>query len=211
MGLDISRVELDENDLQGFGDAIRAYQREMHKSMQESLRRCTIDLLKSIRARTIQSKKKRRVEQVRRNGKPLWVTGKYGKFKGQHVKMFRVNVHEKWKIKVGSKISEVRKYPIAQIRRRGLAKRSWGWVMHQLFNQAAKSQGDDRRIYAKALRAKWTDDHQVVKCDIANALDYIRSAVPGGAVREAMAAATALITKKIELALERDAKKAKLK
>ena len=210
MALDDSRIVIDQKSLTSFNAAMRLYQEVTGKSLAEVVRRSSIDLMKSLRAMTTKSKKRRTVEAVQRGGRAVWMTGKHGRFKGQKVKLFRVDVRGKWKMKVGTRISEVKKYPIAQIRRQGLAKRSWGWAMHKLFNTPDKSVGDDPKIFSRSVRSKLIDEREEAGVEVSNRLDYIRNALPKGAVTMAMKKAEASIMWKVKNEIAKNAKKAGL-
>lgn len=82
------------------------------------------------------------------------------------------------------------------ISRAGLAKKSWGWVMKQIYNAAPvsdiawkKTKGErrDPRQYVKGI---FTQVASGAMAQIDNSLDYILDALPPGAVGEAIEAAT---------------------
>ena len=85
------------------------------------------------------------------------------------------------------------------ISRAGLAKKSWGWVMKQIYNGAAagdiawtRTRGErrDPRQYVKGLFQRAANGATAL---ISNGLDYIADALPAGALTEAVnAAATRL-------------------
>lgn len=82
------------------------------------------------------------------------------------------------------------------ISRAGLAKKSWGWVMKQIYNATAvadiawkrtKGERRDPRNYVKGMFARVASG---AMAEIDNSLDYILDALPPGAVGEAIEAAT---------------------
>lgn len=95
------------------------------------------------------------------------------------------------------------------IPRAGLAKKSWGWVMKQIYNGAAA--GD---IAWKRTKGERRDPRQFVKglfqrtatgagAAIDNNLDYILAALPAGALQEALNAAS----KRLDHNISEEAKK----
>ena len=98
------------------------------------------------------------------------------------------------------------------ISRRGLAKKSWGWVAKEIY--AASSMGD---LSWKRHKRERRDPRQYVKGEhkatasgafarILNRLDYIRAALKPGAVTEAISAATNRLEHNIRKQIERIAK-----
>lgn len=113
----------------------------------------------------------------------------------------------------GSKTAEIREMQTAlgfrPIARRGLAKKSWGWVMKQIYNGAAA--GD---IAWKRTKGERRDPRQFVKglfirtatgagASIDNNLDYILDALPPGALAEALNAAVSRLDYNINEGIQR--------
>ena len=82
------------------------------------------------------------------------------------------------------------------ISRAGLAKKSWGWVMKQIYNGAAagdiswkrtKGERRDPRQYVKGIFERAANGASAL---ISNGLDYIADALPPGALAEAINAAS---------------------
>ena len=95
------------------------------------------------------------------------------------------------------------------ISRSGLAKKSWGWLMKQIYNGA--SAGD---IAWKRTRGERRDPRKYVKglfvrtatgagASIDNDLDYILDALPAGALAEAMNAAASRLEHNINEGIQR--------
>ena len=95
------------------------------------------------------------------------------------------------------------------ISRAGLAKKSWGWVMKQIYNGAAA--GD---IAWKRTKGERRDPRQFVKglfirtatgagASIDNNLDYILDALPAGALAEALNAAVSRLDHNINEGIQR--------
>lgn len=113
----------------------------------------------------------------------------------------------------GSKPAEIRemqeKLGFRPITRRGLAKKSWGWLMKQIYNGA--SAGD---IAWKRTKGERRDPRQFVKglfirtatgagASIDNNLDYILDALPAGALAEALNAAVSRLDHNINEGIQR--------
>ena len=113
----------------------------------------------------------------------------------------------------GSKTAEIREMQTAlgfrPIARRGLAKKSWGWVMKQIYNGAGagdiswtrtKGERRDPRQYVKGLFVRTATG---AGASIDNDLDYILDALPAGALSEAVDAATKRLEYNINENIER--------
>ena len=83
------------------------------------------------------------------------------------------------------------------ISRRGIAKKSWGWIAHQIYAQDSSGFGDlsykrikgERRDPRNAARGSFEQQRNSALAKIANDLDYIGAIVPQGTVNEAFNAA----------------------
>lgn len=96
------------------------------------------------------------------------------------------------------------------IRQWGLAKKSWGWFMKSLFHQSMQDENPKALVkpsmvsggiqeFREALPDGTVDSSAPIRCDIdiVNRLDYIRKAMPPGAVAIAVQRATNSINKKV--------------
>ncbi len=97
------------------------------------------------------------------------------------------------------------------ISRSGLAKKSWGWVMKQIYNGAdagdmswkrTKRERRDPRQYVKGLFTRFKTG---ATAQIRNSLDYILAALKPGALREAIDAAAKRLEFNISKSIERAA------
>lgn len=95
------------------------------------------------------------------------------------------------------------------ISRAGLAKKSWGWVMKQIYNGAAagdiawkrtKGERRDPRQYVKGLFLRTASG---AGASIDNNLDYILDALPPGALAEALNAAVNRLDHNISEGIQR--------
>lgn len=84
-----------------------------------------------------------------------------------------------------------------KIRRHGLAKKSWGWIAHQIYAQDASGFGDlsykrtkgERRDPRAAARGAFEQQRNSAMVKIANKLDYIGAIIPTTMVNDAFMAA----------------------
>ena len=208
--MDSNWITMDESDSRRFMNAVNLYRDVLGNRSEVAMRRGLIDLIKSIRKQTIRSKKKRKAEVVRRHGKAVKVIAKKGRFAGQKVKLFRVNVRGKWKYTVGDSISELKKSSFVVIKNSGLAKKSWGWLMHHIFSVGNPNSGGEAKIPEGALSGYWHKGKERLEFDLENALGYITSAVPKGAISTAVTAAEKSIKFKVEKVLQKARERANL-
>lgn len=95
------------------------------------------------------------------------------------------------------------------IRRRGLAKKSWGWIAKRIYSAFAavdlawRRSGGERRDPLKAVDGAFRASAAGAVALIRNHLDYIAAALRPGAVSESVAAATRRLEHNIERLLER--------
>jgi hypothetical protein len=101
---------------------------------------------------------------------------------------------------VGKKLAEERRELLkfhGQIKRRGIAKKSWGWIAKQIYSQDASGFGDlsykrtkgERRDPRAAARGSFEQQQNNALAKIMNMLDYIGAIVPAATVNEAFTAA----------------------
>ena len=97
-----------------------------------------------------------------------------------------------------------------KVRQWGLAKKSWGWFMKSLFGASMQDENPAARVnsemvgggireFREALPDGTVDNSAPIRCDIdiVNRLDYVRKAMPPGAVAVAVQRATNSINKKV--------------
>lgn len=115
----------------------------------------------------------------------------------------------------GSKSAEIREIlknsGLRPITRRGLAKKSWGWVAKGIYNSGASGMGDlgwmrntrerrDPRDYVRGVFRRFADGASV---QLLNKLDYALDALPPSAVNEGIAAAVKRLEHNVVSVLER--------
>lgn len=185
--------------------AAARYQTECGRSQGDAIRTGVITLVKSLRARTTKAKKMIPASDVdRHNSKPHYLTPKGKNQKSRRT--FDV------KRRGGSPAEKVRMYPAdgksdarklyGQIKRHGLAYKSWGWYMRSLFNRSAGSDSNPQVRIPNGTQEGYfreivTGPNPRVECLIHNKLGYIRDALKDGAVEQSLRAATNSINKQI--------------
>ena len=88
-----------------------------------------------------------------------------------------------------------------QIRNWGLAKKSWGWFMKSLFRQSMQDENPRAKIDSRMVDAQKRESDTEYSIVLVNWLEYIRKAMPPGAMSIALRKATNLINHKIESGL----------
>lgn len=202
--LDIS-AEVPAGTIENFARACSRYKDELGNRQAVAIRRGTINLVTSLRARTAKAKKQAPAQHVSRADKPRYLTPKGHNQKPQRAWAIRRRVgsnREKTYIHAADSKAEARR-KFATYTRWGLARKSWGWFMKALFNRAAPTDGNpkakvDGRMANGYLREVVTGPNPRVEVLIVNRLDYIRDALPPGALEESMTAATNSINKQID-------------
>lgn len=97
-----------------------------------------------------------------------------------------------------------------RVRQWGLARKSWGWFMKSLFGRSVQDENPKARVssemvgggiqeFRETLPDGTVDNSAPIRCDIdiVNRLDYVRKAMPPGAVAIAVQRATNSINHKI--------------
>ena len=100
------------------------------------------------------------------------------------------------------------------INRRGIAKKSWGWIAHQIYAQDASGFGDlsykrtrgERRDPRAAARGAFLQERTKATAKIMDMLDYIGAIVPQGTVNEAFNAAVNKLEHNLSTHLEKQIK-----
>ena len=166
--------EVSQRGLADFVKALSRYQKETQRDMRGALRSVTIDLVKSLRARTRKAPKLVAREDVRFGvSDPKYITGKDRRqfrrvvvsrwFSGKRTqKVHWQFVQAKYKTHMGMRNGNwqgivTRKESSAamlrqaranfgKVRQWGLAKKSWGWFMHSLFGKSTQDENPQARI-----------------------------------------------------------------
>lgn len=206
--LEIS-ADLPKETVSDFMRACDRYRTEVGNTQAVSIRRGVIALVKGLRARTAKAKKIAPLKDVTRydGPGPHWITPKGKGQKSQRrwsIQRHGGNRAKTYVHPADSRGEARRKY--AQYKRWGLAKHSWGWFMHALFNRAELTGGNprtkiDSRMVKGQLREIVTGPNKRIECLIVNKLDYIRDALPESALAGAMSAATRYIDGQIDKGL----------
>ena len=123
-------------------------------------------------------------------------------------------ISESWSEATAAMLREARQR-FGKVRQWGLAKKSWGWFMHALFGSITQDENPkaklDKRMVEGGMVEKreplpdGTIDLQApIQCEITiiNKLDYIRKALPPGALPLAVQRATNSIRHKIDSGLK---------
>lgn len=199
--LDIS-AEIPQETVRGFVAAFTRYKDELGNSQANAIRRGTIALIKSLRARTPATNKRI----------PRRAVQKGSIDNGQ--RHFRVNGHDyhwfevhrltkdgpKTKHYLGDSAAEVWRKR-GGIYRNKLAKKSWSHFMRLLFGQSLKDENPNAKVTDKMahgfFREIVTGLNPRVDCLIVNELDYITKALTPDQLDDAMRAATNYINKQI--------------
>lgn len=209
--LDIS-ASVPEATIRDFARACNRYRDELGNSQKVAMRRGTIALIKSLRALTPRAKKQLPLRNIRRadpsetysyytpKGKkkafPRWlIVRRNGKayYKPSVTKDFFTPVKSR---------SEARK-KWGQIKRWGLAKKSWGWFMQALFNRSnpesknPDAKIDRRMVDCKPIRVVGFGENTRIEVVITNKLKFMSDILPSGALNEAMQSATNSINEQI--------------
>lgn len=154
--------EVSERGIADFIKALSRYQRETQRDMRSALRSVTIDLIRSLRARTRRSRKfiermeisksylppkwikrghsgrpLRRMQLIRWGNGTNWLDHRYV-YGGEYVRGPRGGQRVRPFSEAQMRKEAQRNY--GQIRNWGLAKKSWGWFMKSLFRQSMQDE-----------------------------------------------------------------------
>lgn len=210
--IDIGGV--DEALVANFRRAFNRYRDELGNSQAVAVRRGTIALVKSLRARTIRAKKQAPMRDVRKfMGYPRYIT-----IAGKALHRFEVYRHrgtpnEKVYVHPAESKQDARRRS-GQYKKWGLARHSWGWFMRALFHRPEQTGGNpatriDDRMVEGHYRKIVTGSNPRVEVLIVNKLGYINNALQPNALADAMAAATRYIDGQIENGLAKARKELK--
>ena len=198
-------------------ELLRRIEREMPERLASETRRAAIYVCQSLRTRTKVAPKRVRASEYRAepsnlppryihssNGRLLrrWALTRKVGTPDQYTKHHFVytNARRSKNGKMVGKSAAAERRELLKLHggipRAGLAKKSWGWVMKQIYNGAAtvdtiwqRTRGErrDPRQYVKGMFARVTGG---AFAEIKNHLDYIMDALKPGALAEAMDAAS---------------------
>lgn len=199
--------------IRDFTAACNRYKDELGNTQAVAFRRGLIHLIKSLRHATPQAKKQIPAAHVRRatpDETVCYITPK-GKKKplprwaiirrGGKVVYYKPSNPKQGDAPVKTKGEARRKW--GQIRRWGLAKKSWGWFMQSLFNRANPEGRNpnaklDKRMVGGYYREYITGDNKRVEAELVNSLNYITDILPDSAVEGAMLSAIKSINAQFE-------------
>lgn len=208
--------EVSERGIADFIKALSRYQRETQRDMRSALRSVTIDLIRSLRARTRRSRKFiERMEISKSYLPPKWIKRGHSGKPLRRMQLIRWGHGTNWldhRFVYGGEYvrgprggQRVRPFSEAQMRKEaqrnygqirnwGLAKRSWGWFMKAMFHQSMRDENPKSRIDSRMVKKEIREVHTAGKAGVeiilTNKLAYIRSAMPPGAINHALRAAT---------------------
>lgn len=154
--------EVSERGIADFVKALSRYQKETQRDMRSALRSATIDLIRSLRARTRKSKKFiDRLEISKSYLPPKWIRRGHSGRPLRRMQLIRWGKGTNWldhRYVYGGEYvrgpkggQRVRPYSEAQMRREaqknygqirnwGLARKSWGWFMKALFRKSMQDE-----------------------------------------------------------------------
>ena len=216
-------AEADKAAIKAFTDALARYQTETKRDMRGAVRSATIDLVRSLRARTRRSRKfidrmeisksylppkwikrghsgrpLRRMQLMRWGNGTNWLDHRYV-YGGEYVRGPRggQRVHPFSEAQMRREAQK----NYGQIRNWGLAKKSWGWFMKSLFRQSMQDENPRAKIDSRMVDAQKRESDTEYSVVLVNRLEYIRKAMPPGMMSIALRKATNSINHKIESGL----------
>lgn len=226
--------EIDQAAVARLDGLLSTIQREAPRRLASETRRAAIYICQSLRARTKVAPKRVRTSECRAEPSPLppryvhsnskgrallrrWaLTRKVGtpdQYTKHHFVYTNARRAKNGKM-VGKSAAAERRELLKMhggIPRAGLAKKSWGWVMKQIYNGAAavdtvwrRTRGErrDPRQYVKGMFSRMTGG---AFAEIRNHLDYIMDALRPGALAEAIDAASKRLEHNVLNDIERSA------
>lgn len=219
--------EIDQAAVARLDDLLTTVQREAPRRLASETRRAAIYICQSLRSRTKKAPKRARPREMLAVPSPVppryihsnsaghrllrrWqLTRKVGtpdEYTKQHY--VYTNAHRAKNGRMVGKSPAAERRELFRLHggipRAGLAKKSWGWVMKQIYNAAAtadlawkrtKGERRDPRRYVKGVFEKGPLGAMAL---IRNGLDYIGATLPPGGVTEAVNAATKRMSHNIE-------------
>jgi len=159
-------VSIDAAQMAAFNKAFAEYSRALRKDSETAPRRAAIQLCKSLRAGTKTAPKYARGSEYEAfksyaDPKHQYVTTK----DGRTLRRWHLNRPPRGKAYdvYAENKTDLRQHRL-QLVRRGLAKQSWGWVMHNIFNGAApdtpwqrrkRDQRDPKDVMSGSMSRPW--------------------------------------------------------
>lgn len=222
-------VSIDGAASAAFDEALKRLGDSLGSASCQVPRRAAIQLCKNFRAGTRQAKKNRAMVVAVSDATPKWITYKDGRKLAKPIRRWRVTLSDRGKTFDCYVEGEDRTAMKRELRRlvgtnyfpagagqpskrggtRGLAKRSWGWVMHNIFSGASpdtpwQRRKNDKRNPKDATGESYSrEDRGTITSGgvarICNRLDYIRDALTideGTAIRKAASAIVRVLTAK---------------
>ncbi len=176
--------EVSERGMADFIKALSRYQKETQRDMRSALRSVTIDLIRSLRARTRRSKKFiERMEISKSYLPPKWIKRGHSGKPLRRMQLMRWGRGTNWlnhRYVYGGEYvrgpkggRRVRPFSEAQMRREaqknygqirnwGLAKKSWGWFMKSLFRQSMQDENPRALIKPGMVDGGIQEFHEVL-------------------------------------------------
>lgn len=217
----VINCDVPQTDIKAFRDALSRYEKETRRDMRGAVRSATIDLVRSLRKRTRKAPKMVDRRDVRfGESDPKYFTRTRGEAQG--VEFRRVVVsrwshgkrsnHVHWQPVLGKMRQRRGKFVVTEsraemlrvarerygrIRQWGLARKSWGWFMHALFQKSVQDENPNARLKSGTVEKELIERNGEISIAIANKLDYIRKALHPGALSSSLRAAANVINKKI--------------
>lgn len=202
MGAAIS-ISVDGRTANGFARQMKNLVDKLGWERPRVVKYAAIQFGRSMRSRTRKAKATRSVrimfkdgkrgkgQMTNQNGTPYWVYTIYQG--GKPVE----------KTVLATDRDAAKRNNLMQVRYSGLAKKAWGWLMHDAFNSDAGASVKFTRP-SDALKGRKGDSGGKFYVHFHNGLDYAMEALRGGnaSVSEAMSAASTNIRKKIERVLK---------
>lgn len=207
-------LKFNEADMARFRSNLRRYQTELAKTPREALRVGVLTYLTSVRASTKQAPKRRKV-RVSQKARRTRVTDKLGNVK-------RIFVVEALDRKTGQTsnipifartLAEAKEDPRAIIRKWGLAKKSWGWMMRKLYGQMLGGEVNPAAVVKPSMvsaTSRFDFDTGYSEAVLENKLEYMPSALSGSrlAVSTALERANKSMESKIAMAVDKATREA---
>lgn len=171
-------IQFDPQDMADFDRQMHRRAEALGAAPEEAIRIGTIALLKSMRASTKISPKRRKVRR------PTDRAAKKTRYKGNRLFIAEGMDRETGgirKIQIWAPdLAAAKIHPKARIVKSGLAKNSWGWAMHALFQ--ARSGSTDMFGQESAMAVSKFVDRQTgyAEAVVENKLGYITKALQGG-------------------------------
>lgn len=201
-------AEVPQAQIDAFAKACDRYRTELGNTQVQAIRRGTIALIKSLRARTAKAKKQAPMSDVKKydGPGPHYITPKGKKQKSLHRYSVRRRAEQDERFyAVPAENKTAARKRSGQYTKWGLARKSWGWFMQSLFHRANPESQNPRAVIRDGVTEGRFDvrtgENPRVEVLIVNKLKYIRRAVPNGAVEEAVESATRSINAQIDKGL----------